>query len=117
MISDTPSAPPSSTPFAIDAISVTFGVNFTIKGLSKTFLTSLVTCFTPSYVFPKAIHPAFTLGQDKLSSTPSISNVFNILHNSTYSSTVLPHALTIIAVSNFLKNGKSFSAKYSTPGF
>ena len=116
-INDTASAPPSSAPFAILAISVTLGVSFTISGLSNTFLTSLVTFFTSSYVLPNAMQPSFTFGHDKFSSTPSISNVFNILHNSTYSSTELPHAFTIIFVSNFLKNGKSLLAKNSTPGF
>ena len=45
---------------------------------------------------------------------PSISKVFKILQSSTYSSILLPQALTIIAVSKFLKKGKSFVAKYST---
>lgn len=107
-INDTPSAPTSSTAFAISAIFVTFGVSFTISGLSKTLLTWLVTSFTPSYVFPNAKQPAFTFGHDKFNSTPSISKVFRILHNSTYSSILLPQAFTIIAVSNFLKKGKSF---------
>ena len=117
LISDTASAPPSSTPFAISAIFVTFGVNFTISGLLRTFLTSCVTFFTPSYVFPNAIHPSFTFGQERLSSTPSISALSNILHNSTYSSIELPQAFTIIFVSYFRKFGKSFCIKYSTPGF
>ena len=78
-----PSAPASSTAFAVSVISVTFGVSFTIKGLSKTFRQLLVTFLTPSYVVPKAKHPCFTFGQDKFSSTASISNEFNTLQSST----------------------------------
>ena len=99
-------------------MSVTFGVNFTISGLSvNTLFTCDVTSLTPSYVVPNAKHPALTLGQERFNSTPSISNLFKTLQSSTYSSIVCPIAFTIILVSNFLSHGKSFSIKYSIPGF
>ena len=64
------SAPASSAPFAGSVISVTFGVSFTINGLLvRTFLQAEVISFTPSYVVPKAKHPAFTLGQERFIST------------------------------------------------
>ena len=117
LINDTPSAPASSAPLAVSVISVTFGLNFTIRGLSKTLRTADVTSFTPSYVVPKAKHPCFTFGQDKFNSTPSISALFNILQSSTYSSKELPIAFTIIAVSYFLRFGNKCSIAYSIPGF
>ena len=54
---------------------------------------------------------------NSLTYTNNHLDIFNIFANSTYSSTVLPHAFTIIATSFFLSHGKSYSAKYSTPGF
>ena len=57
LIKDIASAPASSAPFAVRVISVTFGLSFTISGLSKTFLTALVTSLTPSYVVPNAKQP------------------------------------------------------------
>ena len=72
LMSDTASAPASSTDFAIEAISVTLGDNFTIKVLLHTFLTAETTELADSHEVPNAIPPSFTLGHDMFNSIAGI---------------------------------------------
>ena len=64
MINETLSAPSASQAFAMSTTLVTLGDNFTISILSYTSLTALTTLAAPDAVTPKAIPPAFTLGQE-----------------------------------------------------
>ena len=70
-ISDTASAPPASTAFAISVISVTLGLNFIIIGFFDTLLTALVISIADSALCPNAIPPSFTFGHDILISSMS----------------------------------------------
>ena len=70
---DTPSAPSSSHTLAIPTMSSALGDNFITRGLSTTFLTSLITSLATSFFIPKAIPPALTFGQDIFNSITSTS--------------------------------------------
>jgi len=72
LITETESAPSSSTAFAISAMLVTLGESFTIIVLSYTSRTAFVTAPAIGQEVPNAIPPSFTLGQEIFSSIPVI---------------------------------------------
>ncbi len=69
-ITETASAPSSSTTFAISEMRVIFGVNFTINAFLVAFLTRFVISPVASQLVPKLNPPSLTLGQDTFISYP-----------------------------------------------
>lgn len=111
------SAPPYSAAFAISVISVTLGVNFIDMGCFAIFLISLVMYSTILGSCPKAIPPCSTFGQEILISNIATSCSDRRSTTCRYSSTVFPHTLTIIFVSNCFKKGISRSKKHQSLDF
>ena len=96
LISDTASAPASSTALAITVISVTLGESFTITGRSVRSLTALVTSAAMEGSVPNATPPFFTLGQEMFTSRASIpSTPVSCSANFPYSRAESPRILTM----------------------
>ena len=116
-MSDTASAPASSTALAIETISVTLGDSFMMTGKSVFLFTAFVTSAAIWGSEPKAIPPHFTFGQEILTSkasTPSTDNAFAAMP---YSSMFLPTILQITGTSYFFNSGRYLFLKTLVPGF
>ena len=120
-MSETPSAPPASTAFAISVISVTFGESFMITGCAATFFTSLVILSAIDGFCPNAIPPSFTFGQDifisSMSTAFDTSSIASLFTTFMYSSSECPHTFTITLAPLAFKNARSLSINVSIPGF
>ena len=90
LISDTASAPASSTAFAIATMSVTFGESFTMTGKFVCAFTVRVTSAAVSGCVPKAMLPLLTFGQEILISSAAMRESVSASATSPYSSTVFP---------------------------
>ena len=73
LIIEIASAPFASADCAIDAMSVTFGLSFTISGFLQYFLTAAVIAPTDSQLVPNCTPPLLTFGHEMLSSIISTS--------------------------------------------
>ena len=111
-ISETQSAPPASTAFAIATMSVTLGESFTIIGRRVEDLTFRVIVKASSGSAPNAMPPLQTLGQEIFTSMPS--DAFRPVQDGGYlhhtRRPVSPRIFTMILVSISLKYG-SFSER------
>ena len=103
LISDTASAPSDSQARAISAMSVTLGDSFIITGLFVAERTIFVISAAPEQDTPNAAPPAFTLGQEMLTSIMSTSVLSSFLAISSYSSAVEPAILAMTARSFVLR--------------
>ena len=93
------SAPWDSTSLAINFMSTTLGVSFTITGMSVDFFTARVIFPAVLVLQPKGLPNSVTLGQEMLISKASMpGSPSSLLTIFTYSSGELPATLTITAV-------------------
>ena len=96
LMSERPSAPAFSQAAAMETMSVTFGVSFTMTGFVTAAFTSRVTSAAPSQVVPKPMPPPWTLGQLMfISSQPTSGQRSSFAATSTYSSTEKPQTLAM----------------------
>ena len=105
-ISETESAPDSSTASANSTILVTLGESLTISDLEYTSLTAFVTAIAEGQCVPKIMPPSLTLGQEIFNSIALIfSNLSTLEATSQYSSIEAPLTFTTISVSYFCISG------------
>src|SRR4030042_1225315 len=112
------SAPSSSVILAREAISVTLGDNFTMRGNWVDFLTARTRRYVILGSEQKAIPPCFTLGQEMFISSPEIPGTsFKHPANSIYSFWVFPKKLTIKWVLILVRKGSLSLRNSWNPGF
>ncbi len=116
-MSETASAPASSTARAIDTISVTFGESLTIIGLEVRRRIWATTSAAEVQEVPNAAPPSLTFGQEMLTSSRSIPLLSSRSAIAQYSSTVLPATFAMTTTSRLFRWGSSFCRNASTPGF
>ena len=93
------SAPAPSQAFAIEAMSVTFGVSFTMTGFLTAAFTAAVTSAALSHEVPKPMPPPCTFGQEMFtSSQPTCGQASNLRATCTYSSTEKPQTFAMIGL-------------------
>ena len=114
-----PSAPASTTPFAIDTRSVTSGDNFAMMGSSPPIVlrTPSITRLDASGSHAKTRPRFSTLGQEMFTSIALIPDTERSFRASVeYSSTVSPAIETIMRAFCSAKYGTSLARKASIPG-
>ena len=116
---ESPSAPAASQARAISAMSVTFGVSFTMTGFLTAAFTARVTSAALAQLVPKPMPPPWTLGQLIFtSSQPTSGQLSNFAATSTYSSTEKPQTFAITGLRKTCRSrGSSSAITASTPGF
>ena len=114
-----PSAPSASQARAISAMSVTLGVSFIKTGFFVTARTARVTSAAAWGSQPKFFPPAWTLGQEMLTSKMAAwSTAFSFRQFSAYSSRVKPPTLAITGPWKIsAMRGTSSRMTASMPGF
>ena len=117
LMSESASAPAATAARAISVMSVTLGESLTMSGFFAFFFAAETTSVTMSGWVPNAMPPHLTFGQEMFISirSTSASEIFSTMPS--YSSTVLPDTLAMIAVSYCRRKGICSAMKRSMPGF
>ena len=117
-INETASAPDFTAAFAISVMSVTFGVNLTIRGRSVAPLTAFTISSVPTGEHPNCIPPDFTFGHEIFNSRAFTAFSFDrVLANSTNSFSDSPAMFTMTVVSNLERKGNCSSMNILMPSF
>ncbi len=95
LMREIPSAPASSTAFAMETTSVTFGDSLMMTGRSVLSFTARVTAAAALGSVPKATPPTLTLGQEIFTSRALMPGTERSFAHSAYSSTDFPTMLAM----------------------